>query len=715
VPGAGVHCAPARVSVHACFDTKGDEAMSRRSRVWASAALCVCVISLGIIFRGDTQSPMASSQAADVAVGEAAVFTMTDPPDAASFLCGGRPFGLRLDTGEAASEYPQGVSPLGVLSSTPNLSVIVAGNVAGYYGQPCRLDAERQRFLFSIYVLACSGSDLGQCMAMSTVKGTDFYTGVEIMPDADTLLVSTAKRTPLCGPTAPFSVEKYSVGEIRPLPQRPGEWATHELGARGGVIDTQDPIIAILRDPDGLRAHLVARGGSNPTQLTLHTIDVASMAEVAAPIVLPRLPSSLSPWTLPRASLSADGSLLVVTRPMQPSFALVNMTDRSAKEILVQGVEAVSDVSLNDGPNNRGLAAFYVHLADGLTQTVVAQLEPDGMTELGRGPAAPGSLYLAPSVLEWTSDGTGVVVSVDTGDGGPTAALLPVQNAGRTVLMGRDLTPCTGKGVFVADILTAGGAAPTPTATPPSSPSPSGTPPATPSPTITPTPTAVDTPTTMRPPTPIYLPIVLREHCAPKTQRVDVALVIDASTTMRDDRTTAGRAKLAAAIEAATTFAGTLALPLDQAAVITFNSDAQLLQGLSGKRADIERALGQIPRLVRQQTRIDRGIEEAHKELVGPRHKAANMRVMIVLTDGLANPVPASTAVRRAQEAKNSQITIFTIGLGKNSEVNVDELRQMATTPAYFYHAPDGEDLLDIYRAIGVEIPCPAQGFWGRR
>jgi hypothetical protein len=88
---------------------------------------------------------------------------------------------------------------------------------------------------------------------------------------------------------------------------------------------------------------------------------------------------------------------------------------------------------------------------------------------------------------------------------------------------------------------------------------------------------------------------------------------------------------------------------------------------------------------------------------------------MVVLTDGLANPEPASTAVRRAQEAKNSQITIFTIGLGKDSELNVTELRQMATTPAHFYHAPDGEDLLDIYRAIAVEIPCPAQGFWGRR
>ena len=63
-----------------------------------------------------------------------------------------------------------------------------------------------------------------------------------------------------------------------------------------------------------------------------------------------------------------------------------------------------------------------------------------------------------------------------------------------------------------------------------------------------------------------------------RQQRVDVALVIDASTTMRDDRTSAGRTKLDAAIEAARAFVDTLALPQDQAAVVAFNSDAEVVQ-----------------------------------------------------------------------------------------------------------------------------------------
>jgi Mg-chelatase subunit ChlD len=194
-----------------------------------------------------------------------------------------------------------------------------------------------------------------------------------------------------------------------------------------------------------------------------------------------------------------------------------------------------------------------------------------------------------------------------------------------------------------------------------------------------------------------------------------VALVIDASTTMRDDRTAAGRTKLDAAIEAATFFVGAMSLPLDQAAVVVFNETGTVVQPLSGRRADIEAALARIPRLVRQQTRMDLGIEKAHEELTSARRNPANDPVLILLTDGLANPVPASVAVQRAEDAKADHITIFTIGLGQATALNVLELAQMASRPAYFYLAPDGEDLQGIYRTIAVEIPCPASHYWGGR
>ena len=85
---------------------------------------------------------------------------------------------------------------------------------------------------------------------------------------------------------------------------------------------------------------------------------------------------------------------------------------------------------------------------------------------------------------------------------------------------------------------------PTPTNTPTNTPTvgPTDTPTFTPTPTNTPTPTFTPTPTlTATPvptatdqPRPLYLPMTADEHCVPKRSYVDVALVLDMSTTMRD-------------------------------------------------------------------------------------------------------------------------------------------------------------------------------------
>ena len=253
--------------------------------------------------------------------------------------------------------------------------------------------------------------------------------------------------------------------------------------------------------------------------------------------------------------------------------------------------------------------------------------------------------------------------------------------------------------------------APTPTATATASP----TLPATASATASPTATNSATPTATPTPAPLYLPIVLRELCEPGRANADVALVIDASTSMRDGRTQAGRTRLNAAVDAALGFVDAMSLPQDQAAVVVFNEDARVLQNLTGRPADVRQALHEIPLHVHRQTRIDLGIEAGHRELVGPDRNPRNLPVMIVLTDGLANPVPASVAVRKALDAQHDGVTIFTIGLGMDDELNVAELREIASEPDYFYHAPDCEDLLAIYREIAAEIPCPASRFWPRR
>jgi Mg-chelatase subunit ChlD len=187
--------------------------------------------------------------------------------------------------------------------------------------------------------------------------------------------------------------------------------------------------------------------------------------------------------------------------------------------------------------------------------------------------------------------------------------------------------------------------------------------------------------------------------------------VIDASTSMLETTPTGGT-KLDAAIEAAGIFLAHLQLGSgDQAAIITFNVEAAVLQTLTDDRSLLDTALAAIT--TAEKTRIHLGMEKARHELASDRRNLDNTPVMIVLTDGRSNPDPVSLAVEQARLAKDEGVVVFTIGLG--NEIDTDALQEMATTPEQFYHAPTADELADIYRQIAVEIPCPKEEFWGRR
>lgn len=152
------------------------------------------------------------------------------------------------------------------------------------------------------------------------------------------------------------------------------------------------------------------------------------------------------------------------------------------------------------------------------------------------------------------------------------------------------------------------------------------------------TPTASATDTATRIPVPVYLPILLKESCTPTQRRVDAVLVLDTSSSMIEPTAT-GRSKLAAAEDAARAFLAAIRLDAgDQAALVAFNADAWLLTPLTTDPAALAAGLGGLT--TAQFTRIDRGITVAHDELAGPRRRAGNVPVMIVLTDGKANPEP---------------------------------------------------------------------------
>jgi Mg-chelatase subunit ChlD len=257
---------------------------------------------------------------------------------------------------------------------------------------------------------------------------------------------------------------------------------------------------------------------------------------------------------------------------------------------------------------------------------------------------------------------------------------------------------------------------------------PTPTPTDTPSPTDTPTPTATDLPATVTPtstatatatatatptrlPVPVYLPILLTERCKPEHRRVDLALVLDASTSMEEPAGD-GQTKLQAARTGAAALLA--ALPLETgslAAVVTFNNSATLNQPLTGDRAALQHALDNFT--LARQTCLVCGVQAADTELAGPRHRTGALQVIVLLTDGRSNPQPVSEAVAAATAAKQRGMVVFTVGVG--SDLDVDAMRAMASQPDYFRLSATGTDLSSIYRDIAELLPCPAEAFWGRR
>lgn len=254
---------------------------------------------------------------------------------------------------------------------------------------------------------------------------------------------------------------------------------------------------------------------------------------------------------------------------------------------------------------------------------------------------------------------------------------------------------------------------PSPTPTVTDTPVPTATNTATPSPSPTATRRPSGLPIVIFPPKPnlVYLPLLLHEVCRPKQQRVDVVLVIDASTSM-NEVTQAGRTKMAAAQAAASIYLDELQLAAgDQAAIVTFNKSASLAQPLTSDRAALDAALGGI--VLAQQTCLVCGVDAAAAELQSAGRRADHTPVMILLTDGRSNPRPVSDAEASAAAAKAAGVMVFTIGIG--DDLDADALAKIASRPEFFYRALDAEVLSEIYRAIAVSIPCPSDSFWARR
>ena len=92
---------------------------------------------------------------------------------------------------------------------------------------------------------------------------------------------------------------------------------------------------------------------------------------------------------------------------------------------------------------------------------------------------------------------------------------------------------------------------------------------------------------------------------------------------------------------------------------------------------------------------------ELQKELNSIRHSSEARKIAVLLTDGLATAPkekPEEYALLRAQELKDSGVTLFTIGLGE--KVDMEFVTALASGPTLAYQAISREDVDRIYKLI---------------
>ena len=146
----------------------------------------------------------------------------------------------------------------------------------------------------------------------------------------------------------------------------------------------------------------------------------------------------------------------------------------------------------------------------------------------------------------------------------------------------------------------------------------------------------------------------------------------------------------------------------DQASLVTFATHAQVRAGLTSDVRSVANRIAALtidPEEERGSTNTGQGILQAGDVLSGTQQNPEARKVLVLLTDGLATTPdanPEAFALRAAQTVKNSGVIIYTIGLG--AEVNMEFLRQIASTPGQAYAAPSTGDLERIYRAITAAL-----------
>lgn len=186
----------------------------------------------------------------------------------------------------------------------------------------------------------------------------------------------------------------------------------------------------------------------------------------------------------------------------------------------------------------------------------------------------------------------------------------------------------------------------------------------------------------------------------------DVVLAIDLSGSMNDDGGDPPE-PISSVLAAASSFVDRLK-EKDQAGVVTFATFAELAQGLTGSLGAVGSVVDELSIAEREErgsTNTGDAIIFAHEEFKSPRHNRDARKVLVLLTDGLANAPGENAeeyALSAAAELKADETIVFTIGLGES--VNEDFVRALASSEEQAFFAAETGTLDGIYRRISSAI-----------
>lgn len=180
---------------------------------------------------------------------------------------------------------------------------------------------------------------------------------------------------------------------------------------------------------------------------------------------------------------------------------------------------------------------------------------------------------------------------------------------------------------------------------------------------------------------------------------LDLALVLDSSGSM--GTINAGKSRNAWLEEASTALVNALPVNSTSVAVIDFDSDALLLQGLTPLSSGSPAVLSAITAIdASGGTAIHAGINRATTELTGPNHTDGRTQMMVVVSDGESS---LSSAVTSATTALGLGVdAIHTVGIPGH---NVLTMQSIATAGNGIYtNASDLTSLVNLFNGTAGNL-----------